>query len=180
MAVRYPIAVLAAYVVFLGLIRLWLAARQYGLSPEDTTYGDTQVPLSRRSFRWSRPGVWDVVDALSGLDELALLLLLVVGVLSIAFVVWNLASLILLAPDFFTELLLDGAIGITLSRGLMDVQRRGWLYITFTRTRETLVWLLVWFTFAGIAGSHVAPEARSTGGLIRHFSAPDRPVFRVR
>lgn len=180
MAWRYPLAVLGAYAVFLGLLWVWL--RTYAPSPLDAPparggVGDwvdaaelgtdvatslprvrpLDLPASARSASADRS--WSLPDA-GDVDELAVVLLALALVLGMAlaafYLVWS-------APALLAEVLLDGALASTLYRRVRGLERSHWLGSVLRRTRWALVGTVLLLGLCGAALEHWAPGAHSLG-----------------
>ena len=78
--------------------------------------------------------------------------------------IWYVTSAVLLAPEFFAEVLLDGVF-------IAALYRRHWLQSVLARTATPFLWTLLFFVFAGILINRYAPEAVSIGGVICHFAS---------
>ncbi len=146
MAWRYSISAVAAYGVFVGLIRLWMLAQR-------TRIAKAEVPPVSGPDGPAEPPKKSLHDWLEWLDffepESLAILLVVAAVTSIVFVVWYLVSTIALAPEFLAELLLDGVFSAALYRALNRTERRHWLKTVFARTRAPFLWTLSFFVFLG-------------------------------
>jgi len=164
---RYSISVVAAYSVFVGLIRLWMLAQR-------TRIAKAEVPPPSGPDRPAEPPKKSLPDWLEWLDffepESFTILLVVAAVTSIVFVIWYLVSMIALAPEFLAELLLDGVFSAALYRSLNRTERRHWLKTVIARTRAPFFWTLLFFVFLGAISQHYAPEAISIAGVIRHIA----------
>jgi hypothetical protein len=168
MPLRYAIALLVAYAVFLLLLRLWLiepahtnpdlpdvAARKVrqqddGDVPPDNTAG----PFANDSS--------NLFDGLASSEEFALPLLAVIALL-----VAVLASLwiVFSAPTLFAELAIDCALSASLYHRLRVLERRHWLD---TALRHTIwpfaVTAVAVIAFAFVA-QHYRPHAHSIGDV---------------
>jgi hypothetical protein len=157
MAVRYPLALALAYLVFIGLLALWLRtrARDYlDLANLPDPSPATAPPACRESEIFS-------ID----IDEFALPLAAVVFILALAlatlYLVW-------IAPALFAELLVDSALSYALYRRMRFDERRHWLATAFERTALPFAATAVLVALAGAALSSDVPGAHSIGEVIRH------------
>jgi len=188
MWLRYPLAILSAYVAFLLLLRLWLALHRsqgnYDLGvnfdlPIDGSSSGTVSPsadfsfggaggswgdsVSSSSSSYSSGGGSSALDGVSfdlDLQELWLLVLAVVALFG-----GLVASLyiIYIAPVLLAEILVDGLLLRGLYNRVEHIERKHWLQ---TAVRKTLLPALLCMLFFGVAGGAlqaVAPEANSIG-----------------
>lgn len=191
MWLRYPLAILSAYVAFLLLLRLWLAIQRYQNSldfdlPINAGSGGTTSPSADFSFggngdfsaggaggSWSEDGsssTSSISDAGgSVLDEFSFDLDLeefgLIILALIALIGGLLASLyvVYIAPIFLTEILVDGLILGGLYKRVRHIERKHWLQ---TAVRKTLLPAILCVLFFGIIGGALqmlAPEAKSIG-----------------
>ena len=146
------------------------------LEPTETLEGDCQKWWSTASKR-PRGGsaicegwvFWRDQLARPG-TELLPIVLVVTGILSIAFFVWYVISVIALAPELLAEVFLDGVLSAALYRRLRRIEGGHWIKTVFARTRAPFLWALLFFAFVGVLLQHYAPEAASIGGVIAHIA----------
>lgn len=167
MAVRYPLAVTVAYGVFLLLLWLWLRTKA-----ED--YSEVELPepsgdgLGGAKGAFDAPGdaaessaIGDAASALSGGDELAIPLLIIVtaiaGMAAASFYV------VYIAPTLFAELLVDGALSYVLYRRLRRAERQHWLTTAFKHTAGPFAVAAILLALIGLALSSAAPGAHTLG-----------------
>ena len=115
------------------------------------------------------PGADGVGEALGAADEAAvpILLTVVVAVALSAFAI-SAGYVIYVAPDLFAELLVDGALSVTLYRRLQGLDRSHWLE---TAIRKTVVPFAVAAIFLGAIGLGLAiyaPEAQTFSQALHH------------
>ena len=177
MALRYPLAVGVAYLVFLVLLWLWLRTKRddYDIEDPGIDYGRGKCggeggadgSPSGPSEGSDAPGLGDVADALGGADELALPL--IVLALIAALVVAS-GWIVYSAPLLFAELLVDGVLAASLYRRLKragaGLEPRHWLETAFRRTVWPFAATAIVCCIAGAVMQQIAPEARSIGGFI--------------
>lgn len=178
MALRYPLAVGAAYLVFLLLLWLWLRSKR---DDYDCDIDDPGIDLGRgrsggssseygsssgSSGSGDSSGLGDVAEALGGADELALPLIALAAALLFAggWIVYS-------APLLFAELLVDGVLAASLYRRLKGAEPRHWLETAFRRTVWPFAATALVFCIAGVTLHHLAPEARSIGDVKRNWTA---------
>jgi hypothetical protein len=196
MALRYPLALLAAYLFFLFLLWLWLRTKAsdyldvlnyVDLSPDrgqgglHTAYspgggqfggagasGSFDAPVSSASSIDSSPGIGDVAGSAFDADELVIPLIAIFLAIALAF-----ASLyvVYMAPSLFAEVLFDGVLSYTLYRHLRAGDAAHWLSTAFRRT--VLPFGLTALVLAGVGSALAAyaPGAHSLGEAIQRVSS---------
>jgi len=177
MAVRYPIAISIAYLVFLFLLWLWLrtSAEDYNDVPD---FSGIRSPCNDGPANCadlpSAPddggAVSEAVGAVAGADEFAipLLILLVVGALLLSSL-WVVYS----APTLFAELLLDGVLSASLYRRLRGLETQHWLTTAVSRTVWPFVITAATASLGGMALQSYVPTAHSLGDVIHHHERAD-------
>lgn len=197
MALRYPLALGGAYLVFLGLLWLWLRtqAQDYEDLPDVLDLGlpgingvDT-VPLSPMpsgrggdfagggahgsfdtptTLPMEEPGVLSSVgDAVGSAGDADEL---AIPLLAIVLAVGlALASLyvVYLAPALFAELLFDGVLSYTLYRRLRNTDSSHWLSTAFRRTVLPFALTAVLVTLVGAGLTAYAPGAQTLGQALQ-------------
>ncbi|TFZ44713.1 hypothetical protein E5C33_13845 [Stenotrophomonas maltophilia] len=192
MLLRYPMAVLLAYGVFLLLMWIWIRWRRDvldGLSP-DVGGGSPSPHGSAAESPWSGVGgrsggggasaSWNEsapVSAgdggelpLAGLveDEAGLPLLAILGIVAlVATVVLASVWVVWSAPVLMAELLVDAAIAGGLYRRMQGMQEQGWWRVCVSHTMWPLLGLLVFFTVVGWLAGELAPGAVSLAQAFR-------------
>jgi len=191
MALRYPLALLMAYGVFLLLLWLWLRtkAEDYldipdlsGLVPNGSGGGTPAFKGNGGDFGGGgASGSFDgsasfapvesdssplaeAAGAVDGADELAIPLIAVAFALGLA-----LASLYVVyaAPMLFAELLVDGALSYALYRKIKAIDTPRWLESAVRRTALPFVLTGVFVSITGAAMASYAPGAHSIGQVIQ-------------
>lgn len=172
MAVRYPAAVAAAYIVFLFLLWLWLrtSADDYTDIPDisfDTgsrgasnCHGDIapDVPETEDG------AISEVIGGVAQAEELAIPLL---GIIAIATLAFSSLWIVYSAPVFFAELLVDGVLAATLYRRLRGIETRHWLESAVRRTFMPFAMTAIVVGLCGAVMHQYVPEATSLGDVIR-------------
>ena len=150
MAVRYPVASIVAYGVFLLQLRLWLALvrRRTDLTLDIDPFDLVDVELP------DIPGI-DLLD-----DAIVPLAIVLAGLFAAAYVVYS-------APILFAELILDGIVVTSLYRRVRDVAPEGWLSVAVRRTRGPMLALVIMLGVAGFAAARLVPGADSIGDVLR-------------
>jgi hypothetical protein len=159
MWLRYGLAVLVAYGVFLLLIHRCM--QHYQGRPD-------RLLVLRREGRESGGGWRHALHALDALDLFdvigeaglgGILVAMLITIVSVA-LIYVVASTAVLIPEWIAELVLEGAIGATAYRQIQAS--------TVRETAGPFICLFVLFVAAGFLGQAYAPEAASIGGVIRH------------
>lgn len=192
MWLRYPLALGAAYLVFLALLWLWLrtSALDYvdapgglgdaGVAPGGATLpspisgggGDFGGGGASASFEAPDTGTNPLGDSLGSVadaDEFAIPLVVVMLAIGLA-----LSSLYVVyaAPVLFAELLLDGALAATLYRRLRGLESRHWIETAVRRTAGPFLLTALFLLLCGAAMQWYAPQAHSLGGVLQHAARP--------
>lgn len=181
MAIRYPVALAIAYLVFLFLLWLWLrtTAEDYIDIPD---FSGIVPSRGGRTTAGCSDGAGGNVDdagvlseplgAVGQADEFAipLLVVIVVGALLVSSL-WVVYS----APVLFAELLIDGALSASLYRRLRGLDTRHWLETALRRTVWPLVITALVLSLAGTAMQLYAPGAKSVGDVIRQSRVEPAP-----
>jgi len=178
MVLRYPLAVGAAYLVFLLLLWLWLRTKcdDYDIDDPGIDLGRGRSggssgeggPSSGSSGSGDSSGLGEVAEALGGADELALPLIALALAAALLFAGgWIVYS----APLPFVELLVDGVLAASLYRRLTGAEPRHWLETAFRRTVWPFAATALLFCIAGVTLHHLAPEARSIGDVKQNWTA---------
>lgn len=165
MPLRYALALLAAYGVFLLLVRGFVRrgdVSDLDLPANPFGHRETQTAIPTPAHDGdSTSGDW--LGDFRGGDEAALVLLLVVVIVVIAFAsLWIVVS----APTLFAELAIDAALSAGLYRRLRKIETRHWLE---TAVRHT-IWpflgtAVALVAFAAVA-QHLRPHAHSIGDVL--------------
>lgn len=188
MLLRYPLAVLMAYGVFLLLMWIWIRWRwdavADGLSSGPGGGGSPGSPWTGSgghsggggaSASWGESAVssstsadstslLDVADGEAGLPLLGVLgiiALVATVLLASVWVVWS-------APVLMAELLVDAAIAGGLYKRMQGMQAQGWWRLCLSHTIWPLLGLLVFFAGLGWLAQELAPDAVS---LMQVFKA---------
>lgn len=170
MWLRYPLAVLGSYVVFLGLIRLWVEIEKHNIDPNDPAISEAmnneEGPES--VSRKSKDSNWlDWLDLPSGLDGDGffpiLLIAAVIGLLAI------LVSIIGAAPVLIAEVFIDVALASLLYRHLRIPANEHWLGTAIRKTGGYVFGAALLLSLAGFCLDQMAPGADSAGKAIRQI-----------
>jgi hypothetical protein len=165
MALRYPLAIVLSYAVFLGLLRLWLSCQE----PDETasydgTGGVDMAPdilnLATNVAEDGASAGGSSADVLSAIDAGEVWLAAIVAV-AVAAGVFLCAYVVSTAPALFAELLVDGLIMSRIYARLKVTDRSSWLPGVFRRTWLPALLTALFFSLAGFAMQMLAPGAVS-------------------
>lgn len=191
MGLRYPLAVLFAWGIFLALVRAW-AARESGHFRveehlgEGALTGDTPL-LTRRVLmeddgrrRRKSHGGWDWLDfsdVFDGDGEGGCLLGIAAIVIAAIFLgaLLALAGLIGGAEAVFAELFLDAVLLSALAKRLRRLKPRWWVAGVLRQTMWPVLFTAVSLMVAGFLLQGFVPEAKSVGGVWRHYHPAPAP-----
>lgn len=174
MWLRYPLAVLGAYAVFLLLMRGWVEIEQRNINPEDPEMLEALENGAPEPLRTRSSGSWldwlDLPDA-NLFDAEGCLPAILVGVV-VALIGMVIVALIG-APVLLAEVLIDILLAGILYRRLKRAAQEHWLG---TCIRET--WFFVLCTagllfVAGLCLTMAAPEAQSIGPALEKLLHPE-------
>lgn len=198
MALRYPLALGAAYLFFLLLIWLWLRTNSEdyldvpdlsGLVPSPGSSpgpggcgsgggGDFGGGGATASFdapavdlgaaESPSKAIGEAVGSVGDVDELVIPIVVVALAVGLA-----LASLyvVYIAPVLFAEVLVDGVLSYALFRHLRAEERPLWLTSALRRTVGPFAATAVFLVAVGAAMSFYAPGAQSIGQVVKHATA---------
>jgi hypothetical protein len=186
MWLRYVLAACVGYGFFVGLVWLWLPARRRRFSggadrcdvadvadvadlvdlggalvdaiPPRTGQTAARLPAEAEAPFGDVSGL----DADLGLDELVVLVAVVAAVVA------GFAAacyVVIGAPSFFAEVLVDGAISYGLYRRVPGLERRHWVRSSVSRTLVPFAVVVVFLAVAGVAMQWYAPGADSIGDV---------------
>lgn len=172
MALRYPLAVGVAYLVFFLLLRLWLTLQQ---DPDfDLVVDAADAGVDVLSFGSSSPTPTAKPDGPSldigapDLDEGIFLIVLA----AVAAVVLGAAFYVIyLAPLLLAEVLVDGVLLVAFYKRLKGPEPEHWSLCAVRRTWIPAIIVAVTFFFAGVIFQSLAPDARSIGGVWKSVSS---------
>ena len=183
---RYALAVAIAYVVFLGLLWIWLrsdsndyidfpnlpssrsdSSQACATAPASdtpaTAFDATSNALSASDTK-ADSLLGEVGDVLGSGDEIGVPLVIVIGLLiALAGLLVVIANVVWSAPVLFAELLFDGVLATALYRRLRREDSRHWLETAVRRTVWPFVIALVLASVTGFALQSWRPEAVTLG-----------------
>jgi hypothetical protein len=182
MALRYPLAVGIAYLVFFLLLRLWLTLQS---DPEDSLDGlDLAVDAAEAgldvasSFGSSAPKPVSKLSGPSldvGVPDFDEGIFLVVIAAVAAVVLGAVFYVIYLAPLLLAEVLVDGVLLVAFYKRLKRPEPEHWALCAVRRTWIPAIIVAVTFFFAGVIFQSLAPDARSIGGVWKSVSSESDP-----
>lgn len=195
MWLRYPVAILTAYGVFLVLLGLWLwlqrhSLRDPDLSSLDFTPPNTSSPGETLDFGGGDTGgagaggSWDQsfsspasgssggsVSPDVGFDlDLGEGCLIVIALLALVGGLVASFYVIYIAPALLAEILVDGALLAGLYRRVKHIETGNWLQTAVRRTILPAILAAVFFTVAGVALQKAVPTAQSIGDVWNHLT----------
>ncbi|MFN3586254.1 MAG: hypothetical protein ACK4UT_02010 [Moraxellaceae bacterium] len=157
---RYPLAVGAAWLVYLLLLWLWLRTRAEDYMQSVDVQGGECQPAAPCDAAGSEA---DALDGLSFADDAAIpFLAVVLG----AGVLFSLLWVLYTAPLLFAELILDGALAAGYYRRLRRAERRHWLSTAVRFSWKPFLCTAVMLGIAGALLAHHAPGAVSLGAAL--------------
>jgi hypothetical protein len=199
MALRYPLALLLAYVFFIFLLWLWLrtnaedyidAADLFGVVPDIGSINVRPEIMSGKGGTFDGGGAsGDYESPMTATDDvisdsfgsvgksagnIAEADELAIPIIVIALAVGiALASLyvVYIAPVLFAEMLVDGALSYALFRHLRGRDPQHWLSSTFRRTAIPFLLTGIFLSGTGAAMSAYAPGAVSVGQVVKHANS---------
>lgn len=184
MWLRYPLAALAGWVAFLGMVRLWAEAERNRFASDaeidELAASAGNGALSSASSRGAGrgDGVWDwlewfnpfeYVDDLGGF---ALAVLLCVVLVALAGLIVAIIGLIGGAEILLAEVVLDAVLVSALYRRLRHLETRWWLESAMRQTAVPVLVAVVFLATAGLLFQQIAPDAHSIRGVWRDVRQP--------
>ena len=186
MWLRYPLAVLAAWGVFLALVRAW-AERERANFRLDEQLSETHPPESASSDALSAPAKsvmdkprpkrawnwWDWLDLgdLISVDAEGCLVVVALGLLvaALAGAVVAVIGLIGEAEVLLAEVFLDAVLVSALYQRLSRLKPRWWLAGALRQTVWPVLFTTVFLMVGGIFLQQAVPGAKSLGEIWHHY-----------
>jgi hypothetical protein len=195
MWLRYPIAILTAYGVFLMLLGIWLWLQRHSLDADllDLDFHRSSASDTAESLHFGggdgggggAGGSWgesvssstSPSSASSGSSAADIGFDLDFGegclvVIALLAVVGGLVAsfyVIYIAPALLAEILVDGAMVAGLYRRVKNIEPGNWLQTAVRRTILPAILAAVFFTVAGVALQKAFPKAQSIGDVWNHL-----------
>ncbi len=192
MAMRYPLALLGSYIIFLVLLWLWLRttidsytdlhdfsdllpSKCGAEQPLVTSGGDGDFGGGGATGSYDLPSSDNISDSTSGstfsdvigatadADEAALPILAIVLAAGLVFASFY---VIYIAPMLFSEMLVDGALSYALYRRLRGIETEHWLTTALRRTVMPFIATAIFVFIVGAALGSLYPGAKSLGDVI--------------
>lgn len=163
MPLRYALALVVAYGVFLLLVR-WFVRHGEPDLPDVPFSGNGShgggISDTVDAGHAGSGGSW--LDAFDAADEWLLPLLFVIAVVAVTFAsLWIIVS----APTLFAELAIDGALSAGLYRRLRKIEKRHWLETAVRRTIGPFAATALALVLFAFAVQHYRPLAHSIGDV---------------
>ncbi len=169
---RYALAVVAAYAMFLLLLRLWVHLHNRDLGDEIDLFPDGSGSSGGSTHCTGRPSSRDadgLFDDFPDIDEAGILL---IAIAALAIAVGAIFWAIWIAPTLLAELVFDVALASGLYRRLRRIESSHWLSTALRRTWVPFVLVLVLIAGAGGVLQHRHPEIGSIGDVFATVSPP--------
>lgn len=199
MVVRYPLAIAAAYGVFISLIGVWLWLQRSPPDIDDLTEGVLDGSWSSvdmtptgggggRNLADVSGGGWNAGAAApapaassgggSGIDlpgvdvdlDLDDLIWVVIALVVLAAGLLAIFYIVYIAPVLLTEVLVDGLLAAGLYKSVKGVGPGSWVMTVLRKTAIPAVLAMVFFAIAGFCVQKIEPKASSIGEAWRLMS----------
>ena len=171
---RYPLALLTAYGVFLGLIRLWVELEKSRFRPERNEIEEAlkeedsfNLPWTSSQPRKSSWFDWLDVTNLFDFDEGCIPVLLLAAIAGVIAVI---AFVVLSAPALVAEVFLDAFVVTVLYRRLQLAAREHWLGTAVRKTIWRAIIAAALLSLAGWILELLAPGAHSIGPALQQIA----------
>ena len=179
MWLRYPLAVIGGYLVFLAQLRLWVEIERARYDPNqveiptDFSNDTPSTPPPTNRFTKDSESWLDWLDLPGSVCELddgclvgcvfVFLFGLLVGAVGLVF------SVIIAAPELLAEVFLDAVVVTMLYRHLKTAAREHWLGTAVKRTWKSAVVTAAASSFLGLVLAVMAPNSHSVGSAVREI-----------
>jgi hypothetical protein len=180
MYLRYPLATLAGWMVFLLLVRIWagMESAQFRSEEDIDALAEGAMkgprPTYDTALKSDRSG-WDLLDWLNPFEFLEagegclIGLVFFVVLLALGGALVAIGGLIGSAEVIFAEVVLDAVLVTALYRRLRHLETRWWIGGVLNKTAGPVVGTMVFLGVAGFCIQTYAPEVRSIGGVWREL-----------
>jgi hypothetical protein len=179
MWLRYPLAALAGWLVFLGLVRLWAEAERKRFASEEeidalaTIAGNGKMTstepghLRRDGESWHWLDWFNPFDLIEGGEGCLVGLLVFVVIVALGGVILSIISVIGGAELLLAEVVLDAVLVTALYRRLQHLEARCWLESAMRQTVKPVLVTIIFLAAAGLLFQVLAPDAHSIRGVWR-------------
>src|SRR5215471_714559 len=158
MGLRYGVATVVAYGVFLLMIGTWVRYYRARSGEIGRLEAVRRKPARNTPARIEHHfGLWDLLSDIFEIFDV----FEIPGLGWICLAVVILISVIIFIPELVAELVLDILLGAALYHELRQIDQRHWLPSTLHKTVFPFVFAVMLFVSAGLAAQRYAPEASS-------------------
>jgi hypothetical protein len=171
---RYALAVLISYLVFLALLGVWLGIEKRrllrgGVLPEEPPIvrGTSGKQLKAAESGWD--AVSSIFDGLSGTHDLGAFFIGVLIIVAVISVLFGVVVVIASAPELLAEVLLDGLLSAGLYHRLRGLDSSHWLESAVRRTWKPFLGVLIIFLAGGLVLHGMDPRAVSLWDFWKHL-----------
>jgi len=183
MWVRYPLAVVAAWLTFLALMRLWVELeRRYFLSDQDLDAlltlpdpGEGEKAREERDWSWLD---WLEMPDFDDPEGCAVAICVAVLLVLLASAFLGIISIIAAAPALVAEVFLDAVFVTALYQRMKHLEHRWWLGGAIRQTWSPVMLTALGLMLAGYLMHAAVPGAKSIGEVWWHYQSEDVPVER--
>jgi len=170
MWMRYPVAVVGAYGIFLGLIRLWVEIERMHFDPNDQ---EIQKGLENDAEPYeslvskSDSGWWDWLEIPDFANAEGLLLIILLGaIVAMGFIFF---AIIGEAPILIAEVFVDAFLAGLLYRRLRISASEAWLGTAIRKTWVYVFWTAFLLCVAGLCLDLMATDSDTMGKAIKEI-----------
>jgi hypothetical protein len=196
MVVRYPVAIAAAYGVFIMLIGLWLWLQRQEPDMDDLTEGVLDGAMRNVDMTSASGGGNQLADISGGgwsagaptpatsgggsssidlpgvdvdldLDDLIWVVLAIVVLIAGLLAIFY---IVYIAPVLLTEVLVDGLLAAGLYKTVKRAEGRHWMMTVVRKTAIPAALAMIFFAIAGFCVQKIEPKASSIGEAWRLMS----------
>ncbi|HEV7868611.1 MAG TPA: hypothetical protein VGO90_13075 [Chthoniobacteraceae bacterium] len=184
MWLRYPLAVLLAWGVFLGMVRAWAQREQANLRAEElaelsSEEDEPETKPPRLTSLDPDRSAWedwlDWMNPFNGLEDAEGCLVTValgIALLALGGAFVAIAGLIIQAEVLLAELLFDVLLVSALNKRLHGLEPRWWLQGTLRQTVWPVMVTMLFLLCAGFLLEQMAPGAQTIGQVWEHWRGP--------
>lgn len=179
MWLRYPLAVVFAWGVFLALMRAWVEVERRYL-PDQELAEFLHLPDPGEAETIAPDSSWlDWIDLPLEAEEGCLITVCLIAVMILlGFAFLGIVSVVISAPALIAEVFLDAVLVAALYRRMKLIEHRWWLGGAIRQTWAPVLLAALGLMIAGFAMQVAAPGAVSVGDVWWHYRESDQPVER--